>query len=566
MKKIRFLSLILLLTLFFTLAAPAASALDAPEVEGSYCVLLETNTDTVLFEKGAYERAYPASLTKMMTVLLAIEAVEEQRTLPNGQAAALSNQVTANAGFDFDLIAEGSTENIMLGETMSLEDLLYCAMLSSANEACNIVGEYIGGSVGQFVEMMNQRAAELGCTGTHFANTHGLPNENHYTTAWDLSLIAREAVQHTFFRELCNTRSKGLNPTNMSSGRVLSNTNALLNSNEHYPGNYLYEGASGIKTGFTGAAGYCLAALATRDGVNNIQLLSIVLHAPAYDDNADGIIDRYCNFTDSARLFDWGFDNWSYREVIKSTDIITEVPVTMGDGTDTVSVRPSSSIVRLLPNDEDLSTYQKVPVIYAQEDGRELEAPISAGQVLGEISVVKDGRTVGSSSLVASTDVNLSRVLYMRTEISNTLHRPLVRWTFWLLVLLFLFYIFVVVRYRNRRRAYLARVNHARVAQEIADGDADVREWYNDGEGERPAPRGGTSARKKHPVRKSGKSARSAAASRPAAGKNPAKRPSARPGPSDPASPTANDDDKFRDYFEEFFGNKDGKKDDNTDK
>ena len=149
--------------------------------------------------------------------------------------------------------------------------------------------------------------------------------------------------------------------------------------------------------------------------MNNIQLLSIVLHATAYDDNADGIIDRYCNFTDSDRLFDWGFDNWSYREVIKSTDIITEVPVTMGDGTDTVSVRPSSSIVRLLPNDEDLSTYQKVPVIYAQEDGRELEAPISAGQVLGEISVVKDGRTVGSSSLVASTDVNLSRVLYMRT-------------------------------------------------------------------------------------------------------------------------------------------------------
>ena len=128
-------------------------------------------------------------------------------------------------------------------------------------------------------------------------------------------------------------------------------------------------------------------------------------------------------------------------------------------------------------------------------------------------------------------------------------------------MLLFLFYIFVVVRYRNRRRAYLARVNHARVAQEIADGDADVREWYNVGAGERPAPRGGASARKKHPVRKNGKSARSAAASRPAAGKNPAKRPAARPGPSDPASPTANDDDKFRDYFEEFFGDKDGKKD-----
>ena len=560
MKKIRFLTLILLFSLLCAVGAPSVYALEPPQIEGTYCVLLETNTDTVLYEKGAYERAYPASLTKMMTVLLAIEAAEEQRTLPNGTVCSLSAEVTANPGFNFDMIADGSTADILQGETMTLEDLLYCAMLSSANEACNVIAEYIGGTVSGFVDMMNERAAQLGCTGTHFANTHGLPNDNHYTTAWDLSLIARECVTHTLFRELCGTKSIGLNPTNMSAGRILSNTNALINANEHYPGNYLYEGAAGIKTGFTAAAGYCLASLATRDGVNNIQLLSIVLHSPAYDDNGDGIIDRYCNFTDSATLFDWGFDNWSYREVIRSTDIITEVPVAMGDGTDTVAVRPSSSIVRLLPNDEDLAAYQKIPTIYAQADGKELEAPISAGQVLGEISVVKDGRTVGTSSLVASTDVNLSRVLYMRTEISNTLHRPIVKWTFWLLVLGTFFYVFIVVRYRRRRKEYLAKVDHARVAQEIAEGDADVREWYNSDEGDekplkKPAPK------KKPPVRKP--SARPASrpgaksGSKPApAGENTGKRPAARPAPSDPASPTASDDDSFRDYFEEFFGDK----------
>ncbi len=554
MKKIRFLSTFLLLVLLFGILSPAASALDDPAVECAYCVLLETNTDTVLYAKGANERAYPASLTKMMTVLLAIEATENQTVLPNGEVAALSNSVTAQPGFDFDMIASGSTADIVQGETMTLEELLYCAMLSSANEACNVIAMYIGGSVDNFVAMMNRRAEELGCTGTHFANTHGLPNENHYTTAYDLALIAGEAINHSVFRELCSTRTHTLPPTNLSAERQLYNTNALINANDHYPGNYLYEGAAGIKTGFTSSAGYCLAALASREGVANEQLLSIVLKAPAYDDNGDSIIDRYCNFSDAARLFDWGFDNWSYREVIKSTDIITEVPVSMGDGADRVSVRASSSIVRLLPNDEDLSLYQKVPTITATANGKELEAPITAGQVLGEIAIVKDGVTVGTSALVASTDVALSRVQYMRTEISNTLHRPVVQWTFWILVLLTFLYVFVVVRYRKRRKAYLKRVSNARLAKEIANGDDDVREWYNEDEATRPVKVKAPAKLKTRTKPKSDADASKSAGSKATGGK---KSPAVRPAKGKPDSPSASEDDNFRDCFEEFFGKKD---------
>ena len=298
------------------------------------------------------------------------------------------------------------------------------------------------------------------------------------------------------------------------------------------------------------------------------RILSIVLLAPAYDDNGDGIIDRYCNFSDSAALFDWGFDNWSYREVIKSTDIITEVPVAMGDGADRVSVRPSSSIVRLLPNDEDLSLYQKVPTITAAANGKELEAPISAGQVLGEISIVKDGVTVGTSALVASSDVALSRVQYMRSQISDTLHKPVVQWAFWILMLLIFLYAFVVVRYRNRRRAYLKRVSNARIAREIAAADEDVRAWYGeDGEATRPVkpkvssagePR--RSAEGRSGVRKP---ARSAAGKKPAgapksgSAKPKGKSPAVSVAKSDPSSPSASEDDSFRDCFEEFFGKKD---------
>ena len=551
MKKIRFLSTFLLLALLLSALTPSALALDDPAVECAYCVLLETNTGTVLYNRGGDQRAYPASLTKMMTVLLALEACENQALLPNGETCALHNSVTAQAGFNFDMIADGSTADILQGETMTLEELLYCAMLSSANEACNVIAMYIGGSVEAFVNLMNQRAAALGCMGTHFANTHGLPNDNHYSTAYDLSLIARECVNHSNFRELCNTRTHTLNPTNLSAERQLYNTNALINANDHYPGNYLYEGAAGIKTGFTSAAGYCLAALATREGIANEQLIAIVLKAPAYDDNGDGVLDRYCNFSDAAKLFDWGFDNWTYREVIKSTDIITEVPVSMGDGADRVSVRPSSSIVRLLPKDEDLSLYQRIPTITAAANGKELEAPITAGQVLGEIAIVKDGVTVGTSALVASSDVALSRVQYMRTEISNTLHKPIVQWTFWILLLLSFLYVFVVVRYRKRRKAYLKRLSNAKVAREIANGDADVREWYEEkDEATRPVTLKPKARPKSEP--KSGKKSGGSHSAKPAA-----KRPAVRPAKSDPASPSASEDDNFRDCFEEFFGKKD---------
>jgi D-alanyl-D-alanine carboxypeptidase (penicillin-binding protein 5/6) len=120
-----------------------------------------------------------------MTVLLAIEAIESEKV-------SLYDEVTASSDISYDLIPDGSSANITAGETMTLENLLYCAMVSSANEACNVIAEYIGGSIAAFIDMMNAKAEELGCTGTHFNNTHGLPDEDHYTTAWDFALITRK--------------------------------------------------------------------------------------------------------------------------------------------------------------------------------------------------------------------------------------------------------------------------------------------------------------------------------------------------------------------------------------
>ena len=427
MKKFRFLSLILLFALVLTVFAPSAAALDDPSVDAYSAVLLSIDGDTAttLYTKNEQDLVYPASLTKIMTVLLAVEAIE-------AGTVGLNDPVTAMPGFNFDQIEGGTTIWMGLGEVMPLEDLLYAAMVASANEVCNVIAQYIGGSIPAFVDMMNQRALELGCTNTHFTNTHGLPNPDHYTTAWDFALIAREAVSHDLFMEVCNTVEITLPATNLAAERKLSNTNSLINpDNPLYPGDYLYEGAAGVKTGHTNDAGYCLVSTAERDGV---RLLSVIMNAQAYQmDNGNWY---YGHFADSATLYDWAFENYSYQEIVKSTEIVAEVPVTMGADTDSVSARPSTSITALLPNDVDLSTFSRSIVINSQQTGEELTAPVAAGQILGEITVSRDGVVYGSASLVASTGVELSRAQYMKGQLAETLRLPAVIITFWILVVL----------------------------------------------------------------------------------------------------------------------------------
>lgn len=181
MKKSKILSYILIFAVISAMLMPgSAAALSDPTTNAKAIVLVDTTTGSILFSKNADEKVYPASTTKIMTALLAVEAIE------NGKAA-LTDSVTAGSDIMTGLSEDGSTAGIVPGETMTLESLLYCTLLSSANEACNIIAEYIGGDIKTFVGMMNAKAKELGCTGTNFTNTHGLPDNNHYTTASDRS-------------------------------------------------------------------------------------------------------------------------------------------------------------------------------------------------------------------------------------------------------------------------------------------------------------------------------------------------------------------------------------------
>lgn len=454
MKKFKLISTILLVALLSVMFTMPTLALEDPVTEANAVVLLDMATGNTVYSKNAEAQAFPASLTKVMTVMLALEAVER------GEVS-LSDVVTASSNITYDLIEDGSTANIEPGEMMSLRDLLYCAMVRSANEACNIIAEHVSGSISGFISLMNARAAELGCVGTNFANTHGIPNANHYTTAADFGKIALAAASYPSFMEICNTKAITIEATNVSEARQLVNTNALISEDADFYGDgYYYEYASGIKTGHTEAAGYCLASTAEKDGK---RFLCVVMGGKATP-TADGT--RYGSFSDTISVYNWAFDNYSYRDILKMTDLVRDVPVSMGSEADFVSVHANNTVRALLPNDDDLQSFQMNIRIYSEETGEELVAPVDAGDVLGEISVVRDGVIYGTSPLVASTSIGLSYSQFISNRVGETLSNPLVIIAIIIVLALIAGYIFLVVRYRMSRRKYIQEQKRRRTANE----------------------------------------------------------------------------------------------------
>lgn len=384
MRKYRFLSALIAVILLLVSAAPCSYALEAPSVSSARSFIIgDAESGRVLLDANAYTRSEPASLTKIMTVLLAVEAIER------GDAA-LDDMVTASESSHFDLTDDGSTAHINSGERISLKDLLYCAMLVSANEACNIIAEHISGSAEKFVGLMNARAQELGCSGTHFANTHGLPSKEHYTTARDLFLIAREALSHQLFAEICGTAEYTVGSTNYHGARELENSNALINEDSVYGKKYLYEGAEGIKTGHTEAAGYCLASAAERNG---LELICIVLGASGgKNDSGEKCYD---SFEDTAALLDWGFENFSYRSIVEEGYIAGTVEY-RGEKLQLACTEPLRA---LAPNDFGAETLKKDIRI----DEAKLTGEIKAGDELGTVSFTdEDGNDYGTVRLAAA--------------------------------------------------------------------------------------------------------------------------------------------------------------------
>lgn len=336
---------------------------DAPETLSPGVILMEESTGTILYEKNMDEAHYPASITKIMTTLLALE---------NGN---LSDMVT----FSDDAInnTEGSGIARDYGEQMTLEQCLYGVMLESANECAYAVAEHVGGTVENFVDMMNAKAKELGCTNTHFANPHGLQDENHYTTAHDMALIAQAAYQNETFRIIIGTKMYTIPPTNKHAEEtVLRNHHDMLCTYHNANRKYLYPYCVGGKTGYTATANSTLVTYAEKDGMT---LICVVMNTQSPN-----------QFIDTVNLFDYAFDNFQVLNVAENdTDYSAETTVDNGNLNNIEPfVELDKDAVIVLPKTAEFS-----------DTSSSVEYNDSDPEIAGSITYTYAGRNVGKADI-----------------------------------------------------------------------------------------------------------------------------------------------------------------------
>ncbi len=364
-----------------------------PTLNCKGAILVELNSDSIVYEHNADQRLYPASLTKIMTCLLALE---------HGN---LSDVITVDGSLLEDMDEDASAVGLQDGELMTLEELLYCVMVPSANDASIVVAAHIGGSVEQFVEMMNQKATDLGCTGTHFVNPDGLHDDEHYTTARDMYIITKAALESETFRAICGTAVHELPETNTSSKEMLYTTNYFLST--ILTPDYYWEKVSGVKTGFTTPAGRCLVSLVDE---GEYRYLSVVLGCE--DDYDEDGYPIYGSFIESRKLLEYGLDNFTFAAVLSHLSPIAQVPVTSG-AVDSVVIAPEADVNALLPLSYDPA---KIQVEYTLDAGESLTAPLAADQVVGTATVSYDGKVVGQTGVRTIAAVDRNKILAVPTK------------------------------------------------------------------------------------------------------------------------------------------------------
>ena len=331
------------------------------ETSAKAACVLEFTTGRVLFEYNMHARLPMASTTKVMTALLAIERGNPQ------------DAVTCS---DTAFGVSGTSVYLQAGETLTLEQMLLGLMLSSGNDAAVAIAEHIGGTTEEFVALMNQRAREIGAVNTHFANPHGLPDEGHYTTAYDLALITREAMGNESFRRLVSTQRASIPWEGRTYNRQLNNKNRLLSD---------YPGATGVKTGYTSKAGRCLAFGAMRDGM---EVVGTVLSCGDW-------------FDEAARLMDRCFEMYSMTRVLGPTLSAGRIAVTDGEK-ESCGLCVMETLAVPLRVGESAQVVLDVP--------GSIRAPVYPGMYLGRAQLVVNGTVYGEGEVVASERVDTDAV------------------------------------------------------------------------------------------------------------------------------------------------------------
>ena len=351
---------------------------NVPQIGCKAAYVVNPETGKIFYEKNAHEKMYPASTTKILTALVVLENCKLTDTAIVSKTA-------------LDLVPSGySNANLQVGEELTIETLLQALLIPSANEAANVLAEHVSGSVEDFAKLCNNRAKELGCETLNFVNPNGLHDENHYCSAYDLYLIAKECQQFDAFNEIVKTKSFKIPATSIhpANDRVFTNTNSLILTNST---SYYYPYCTGIKTGHTTPAGECLVASSSRD---NINLISVVLGGGT---NSKGLNER---FYDTKQLFEFVYNSYSYKEIAKEKNVIKTINVKKATKeTSSLDAIIDTNISTIVPNNIDVSQ------ISSKIDIKEnIVAPIKQNEVLGYVTYEVDGLNY-TEQLVASHDV-----------------------------------------------------------------------------------------------------------------------------------------------------------------
>lgn len=366
-----------LITFVFIISISLSVFASETNINSEAGLLVEVSTGKILFDKNSNQKMYPASTTKILTGILVIENSN------------LTDIVTISQSALESIPTGYVTCNIQAGEKLTVNDLLHALMIPSANDAAYALAEYIGGSVTGFSDMMNKKALEIGCKNTHFVNPNGIHDDNHYTTAYDLYLMANYAMKNETFRDIVSKTTYTLPATNKhpSADRMLSTTNELLNPKSRY----FYENTIGIKTGHTTEAGNCLVAESSKD---NLEFISVILKGGT---TSSGLNER-C--VDSKNLFEYGYENYKFSTVVHEGSVVNTIEVQNGTKeTKNLDLVIDNDIIALHNKNLDFNTI--TPEISLQEN---ILAPITKGTVLGTAKYNIDG-TEYETNIIANTDV-----------------------------------------------------------------------------------------------------------------------------------------------------------------
>lgn len=429
------MTVVLFLAVAVGISGLPALAWDPPAPISSNTVyLVNADTGAVIYEKNADAKVYPASITKLMTALL---TMQKYGNALDTVVTVSKDDITPLSGTDSSVLG------LKTGEQITVRQLLYGLLVKSGNDCAMVLAHNVGGSVPAFVDMMNAEAKKIGADHTHYVNPEGLQDPNHYTTAKDVYLIARQVMANDFLSGVVDTQSYTIPATNMTPATKITNTNLLLSSGSKY---YL-SSVKGIKTGTTTDAGACLVSMAQSKGMT---YYAVVMGGK--ETTANGAVDNTA-FADTKSLYQWVLGSFQMRELLDTGTPQAQVPLQFAWKQQTLRLVPKEQFNALIPTAQSKAAVTVVP----HNLPKSVPAPVAQGQYICTADVLLGGQKVGTVRLVASQKVERSLPLYIFYLISQFFHSPWFKFICAGLVILLVVYFVLVYRHNRRKKAGVRR-------------------------------------------------------------------------------------------------------------